>query len=183
MTEWVSRQHLFYGVFDRKISVIALGTLLLHGVSVQDPRLMNITVKGEQKNSSKQMVTRSKKSAEEWTIIPLLVKIFKLMVYELSCVTTEEEPATDSESDDDEDKENGGTTDIQDLLFNDDEESGLNLEDQDILSHPMYAVDLKTYLREFCTAFCGQSYFHEFLPHLNLQEKKVLVKLGILKPS
>jgi len=139
------------------------------------------------------MITRSKKNAEEWTKIPLLVKIFKLLIYELSCVAVdttldEGEPGeveagagdTDTESEDD-DKENGmsgGGFNVEDLLF-DDEESGLNVDDQDILSDPLYVVDLASYLKDFLTAFSQQPHFPEFMAHLNPTEIKALSKIGL----
>lgn len=180
MTEWVSRQHLFYGMFDRKVSSIALANLLLHGLNTKDQRLTQIEVKGELVET-KQMITRSKNKAENWTNVPLLVKIYKLLVYELSCVmidTTEEEVETASESDG-EDKENGAAALNFEELFCDDEESGLNAEDQDILSDPLYSVDLSQYLKDYLIGFSSQPFFPEFLPHINVQEAKVLSKIGI----
>lgn len=183
MTEWVSRQHMFYGMFDRKVSSIALANLLLHGLNTKDPRVTQIQVKGELVDT-KQMITRSKKKTEEWTKIPLLVKIFKLLIYELSCVTADttadEEGETESESEDD-DKENGVSCsgfNVEDLLF-DDEESGVNVDDQDILSDPIYTVDLSIYLKDFLTAFSQQPHFPEFISHLNVQELKALSKIGL----
>ena len=39
MTEWVVRQHVFYGSYEKKVSIIALAKLLQHGVMNNDTRL------------------------------------------------------------------------------------------------------------------------------------------------
>ena len=40
LTEWLSRQHVFYGAFDNKVSIVALSKLLQHGINENDGRLM-----------------------------------------------------------------------------------------------------------------------------------------------
>ena len=40
LTEWLSRQHVFYGAYDNKVSIVALAKLLQHGVNENDGRLM-----------------------------------------------------------------------------------------------------------------------------------------------
>ncbi|XP_072237900.1 importin-9 isoform X1 [Leuresthes tenuis] len=89
MTEWMSRQHLFYGQYEGKVSTVALCKLLQHGLNTDDKRLQDIMVKGEELyNPDDGIRTRSKsaKNPERWTNIPLLVKIFKLIINELSTV-------------------------------------------------------------------------------------------------
>ncbi|KAI9548837.1 Importin 9, partial [Dissostichus eleginoides] len=89
MTEWMSRQHLFYGQYEGKVSTVALCKLLQHGLNTDDKRLQDIVVKGEEIYSPEDGIrTRSKsaKNPERWTNIPLLVKIFKLIINELSTV-------------------------------------------------------------------------------------------------
>lgn len=39
MNEWVARQHLFYGAYEKKVSTVALAKLLQHGVNNNDTRL------------------------------------------------------------------------------------------------------------------------------------------------
>uniref|UniRef100_A0A8C2SDS3 Importin-7/11-like TPR repeats domain-containing protein n=1 Tax=Capra hircus TaxID=9925 RepID=A0A8C2SDS3_CAPHI len=89
MAEWTSRQHLFYGQYEGKVSSVALCKLLQHGITADDRRLQDIRVKGEELHSPDEGVrTRSKsaKNPERWTNIPLLVKILKLIINELSSV-------------------------------------------------------------------------------------------------
>lgn len=47
LSEWVSRQHLFLGRYDRKVGTIALCKILEYGVTHGDSRLDEITVKGD----------------------------------------------------------------------------------------------------------------------------------------
>ena len=39
MIEWVSRQHVFYGSYEKKVSIMALAKILQHGVNSNDTRL------------------------------------------------------------------------------------------------------------------------------------------------
>ena len=39
MTEWVMRQHVFYGSYEKKVSIMALAKILQHGVNSNDTRL------------------------------------------------------------------------------------------------------------------------------------------------
>lgn len=47
LSEWVSRQHLFLGRYERKVSTVALCKILEYGVTQGDSRLDEITVKGD----------------------------------------------------------------------------------------------------------------------------------------
>lgn len=192
MTEWVARQQMFYGQFERKVSYMALSKLLLHGVQVNDPRLANIQVKGDIicGAGGSRIVTRSKKQQEKWTEIPLLVKIFKLLIQELGFsgeqsdeFSDDEEEGSVSESGE-EDKENSprhGELTAEDFFG--DDESGLNGEDPDVINDPLYNLDLEGYLKELITGFSSQVYYPQFSTHLNAAEKKVLIKSGITVPA
>jgi hypothetical protein len=59
---------------------------LEHGISSNDNRLNNITVKGDEVFVTDAIRTRSQtqNQSPQWTNIPLLVKIYKLLVNELS---------------------------------------------------------------------------------------------------
>lgn len=48
LAEWVGRQHLFFGGYDRKVTTVALSKILEHGVTNDDSRLNEITVEGEE---------------------------------------------------------------------------------------------------------------------------------------
>lgn len=47
LSEWVSRQRLFLGRYDRKVATVALCKILEYGVTHGDSRLDEITVKGD----------------------------------------------------------------------------------------------------------------------------------------
>lgn len=48
LSEWVNKQQLFFGNYDRKVSTVALGKILEYGVTHDDSRLNEITVEGDQ---------------------------------------------------------------------------------------------------------------------------------------
>ncbi|XP_043224474.1 importin-9-like isoform X2 [Amphibalanus amphitrite] len=103
LTEWCGRQHLFYGSYDVKVSVMALCKLLQHGVNTHDSRLSEITVKGDEviNTGGSGIRTRSQRAREpeQFTSIPVLVKIFKLLINELSSAI-ERDAGSESENED-----------------------------------------------------------------------------------
>ncbi|XP_030632870.1 importin-9 [Chanos chanos] len=202
MTEWMSRQHLFYGQYEGKVSTVALCKLLQHGLNTNDKRLQDIVVKGEEIFSPDEGIrTRSKaaKNPERWTNIPLLVKIFKLIVNELSSVV--EANATranaadwsqdsggmweDQEGEEEEDEDDEGLAGqlLSDLIasnkYDDDYYEDDDEEDPDALKDPIYQIDLQAYLTDFLTQFAQQPCYSMFSGHLNETERRVLQSIGI----
>jgi hypothetical protein len=106
MSEWVSRQHLFYGAYESKVSLMALAKLLQYGVNNNDDRLNEITVRGDEVFSENGggPRTRSARAAkpDQWTSVPLLAKIFKLLLVEMNNLLELHE-----ESEDEDDEEDG----------------------------------------------------------------------------
>ena len=105
---------------------MAVGKLLQHGVNTNDSRLTEITVRGDQVfASAKPMLqllmmfrqvfsegrtTRSARQVQQWTEIPLLAKLLKLLVNEMqNCMEEAENGAEDSS-----DEEEGWDDDSQD---------------------------------------------------------------------
>ncbi|XP_041083190.1 importin-9-like [Polyodon spathula] len=205
MSEWMNRQHLFYGQYEGKVSTVALCKLLQHGINTNDKRLQEILVKGDEIfNPDEGIRTRSKtaKNPGRWTSIPLLVKIFKLIINELSSVVEASSSRTaagdwsqessdmwedqdhDEEEDDEEDEDDGLTGQLlSDLLssnkydedyYEDDEE-----EDPDALKDPIYQIDLQAYLTDFLRQFAQQPCCSMFSGHLNEAERKILQTIGI----
>ncbi|XP_068125456.1 importin-9 [Hyperolius riggenbachi] len=199
MTEWMSRQHLFYGQYEGKVSSVALCKILQYGINMDDKRLQDIKVKGDEIFDMEEGIrTRSKTSRnpQRFSSIPLLVKIYKLIINELSSVIeanatrqTEEEwaqgngdDANDMWEDEDEDEGLAGQllSDIissnkyDDDYYEDDEE-----DDPDVLKDPLYQIDLQTYLTEFLQQFAQQPCFSAFSEHLNGNERRVLQSIGI----
>uniref|UniRef100_A0A3B4A0Z0 Importin N-terminal domain-containing protein n=1 Tax=Periophthalmus magnuspinnatus TaxID=409849 RepID=A0A3B4A0Z0_9GOBI len=64
MTEWMSRQHLFYGQYEGKVSTVALCKLLQHGLNTEDKRLQDIVVKGEEIYAPEEGIRTRSKSAK-----------------------------------------------------------------------------------------------------------------------
>ena len=125
MAEWTSQQHLSYGQYEGKVSSVALCKLLQHGINADDKQLQDIRVKGEEiygLDEGTRTRSKSAKNPERWTNIPLLVKILKLIINELSSVmeanaTRQAAPAQWSQGDssdmwedqeEDDDEEEGG---------------------------------------------------------------------------
>ncbi|KAM4741197.1 importin-9 isoform 2-T2 [Anableps anableps] len=203
MTEWMSRQHLFYGQYEGKVSTVALCKLLQHGINADDKRLQDIVVKGEEiYNPEDGIRTRSKsaKNPERWTNIPLLVKIFKLIINELSTVVEANasranaadwsqdssgmwDDQEEGEGDDDEEDDEGLAGQLlSDLIssnkyddyYEDDEE-----DDPDALKDPIYQIDLQAYLTDFLTQFAQQPCYSMFSNHLNNTERQTLQSIGL----
>ena len=210
LTEWVARQHLFYGAYETKVSIVALAKLLQHGVNTNDTRLQDINVKGDMivTGGASQARTRSQKrfNPDQWTSIPVIVKIFKLLVQELTsnmdaalaCNSADEDSEEEANAD-----ENGSASfegvdgnkmvHLSDLLdaataakngtglgFFDDE--GLDEEeDPDALADPLYNINICRYLTDFVNEFARQPFFAaHFSPHLNQSEKTTLATIGVL---
>lgn len=196
MTEWVSRQHIFYGAYETKVSLTALAKLLQHGVNNNDDRLNEITVNGDQIFSENgRPRTRSAKQPDQFTTVPLLAKLLKLLVGELGtmleCTAEDDEDddensgdewdSQDEGSDHDNSLNNSGGIDLSRLL---DPNNGVNDEfqdedeDPDAIADPLYTVNMRQYLVTFLTDFIRQPCFHHFAPHLNPIEQKTLQQLA-----
>uniref|UniRef100_A0A3P8WPP0 Importin 9 n=1 Tax=Cynoglossus semilaevis TaxID=244447 RepID=A0A3P8WPP0_CYNSE len=195
MTEWMSRQHLFYGQYEGKVSTVALCKLLQHSLNTDDKRLQDIVVKGEEIYSPEDGIrTRSKsaKNPERWTNIPLLVKIFKLIINELSTVVeanASREHAADWSQDSTgmwEDHEEDGQDDDED----DEGLAGQLLSDLIASNKYVSTVDhqwsvtdavssLQAYLTDFLTQFAQQPCYSMFSGHLNSVERQTLQSIGL----
>ncbi|XP_071133365.1 importin-9-like [Mytilus edulis] len=203
LREWCSRQHLFFGSYEKKVCAIALSKLLLHTIQSNDKRLQDITVQGDQiEPETNEIRTRSKTkhTPTQWTTVPVLVKIYKLLINELSNQIEENmaKQKDDSLSQEDED-EGWGDEEEND---NDDEValSGQSLsslidamsedyinglddveeeEDPDYKKDPIYQIDLQAYLTEFIQSLSQQPCYAMFCAHHNEAEKCVLRTINI----
>ncbi|XP_076124017.1 importin-9 [Alosa pseudoharengus] len=202
MAEWMSRQHLFYGQYEGKVSTVALCKLLQHGLNTNDKRLHDIIVKGDEIFTPEEGIrTRSKsaKNPECWTNIPLLVKVFKLIVNELSSVVEANatrnsaadwsqesggmwEDQEEEEEDEEEDEGLHGQL-LSDLIssnkYDDDYYDDDDEDDPDALKDPIYQIDLQAYLTDFLTQFSQQPCYSMFSGHLNEAERRVLQGIGL----
>ncbi|XP_051780368.1 importin-9 [Erpetoichthys calabaricus] len=200
MAEWMNRQHLFYGQYEGKVSTVALCKLLQYGINTNDKRLQDIIVKGEEICDPNEGIrTRSKaaKNPERWTTIPLLVKVFKLIINELSTVieaNTSRSATADwnqdgdsndmweDEDDDDEDEGLAGQL-LSDLIssnkYDDDYYEDDEDDDPDAMKDPIYQIDLQAYLTDFLRQFAQQPCYSMFSGHLNEAERRILQSIAI----
>ncbi|XP_046405689.1 importin-9 [Ischnura elegans] len=207
LTEWCSHQHLFGVCYEGKICITALCKLLHYGISSQDSRLSDIRVSGDAIGNpdptkvfpdlSRTVIKNGKGSPDQWTIIPLFVKIFKLLLSALNtCISStklkkelgeekddfagSDENACDPNSDDDSSSEVSSTDSdvgVADLLGSDTQL--LDEDYPDALDDPIYHIDLYKYLTDFCLSLRQQPCFDFFVNHLTPKECNTLCKIGI----
>lgn len=203
LTEWCSRQHLFFGAYEGRVSTVALCKLLEHGLAHNDERLSNITVKGDQLyvsagESGPKTRSQTRNQPDHWTNIPLLVKIYKLLVNELSNAMESNAAKDILEETDDEWSEDDDVGDdvtpngfelrgkkekIIPMNFSavDDFSDGIDEaeDDPDILQDPVYHLNIQQYLTDYLVSLSQQPYFPVFSQHLNNREKQVLTAIGV----
>ncbi|PBC27176.1 Importin-9 [Apis cerana cerana] len=190
LSEWVSRQHLFFGRYDRKVATVALCKILEYGVTHGDSRLNEITVKGDEIFSGNEEGVRTRSKAEsqpyQWTTIPVLAKIFKLIINELSndieAVAANQDTDESDNEDDEDDSENayldpGYETML--LLGEAANEAEEDEDDPDLLQDSIYHLNLSQYLQDFLLNFSTHHCFPAYIQHLNIPERKVLSSLNI----
>jgi len=192
MSEWVAKQPNFYGSYESKVSTTALAKLLQHGVNSNDTRLTEITVKGDQVFSEGRSTRSNRQNKpEQWTEVPLLAKLLKLLINEIQNVM-EENVDLDDESEDDDEWE--GDSQDSEGSVNSSSNKGIDLskflapaedyledveeEDPDCKADPVYALDIKQYLLTFLREFTAQPCFSHFAPHLNHAEQQTLHSLA-----
>ncbi|KFM58485.1 Importin-9, partial [Stegodyphus mimosarum] len=189
---WCQCHPLFYGEYEKKVSTFALSLILQHGLKGNDQRLQNIHVKGDQIfNHNEGPKTRSKslQNPDQWTNIPLFVKIYKLLLHDLSNICNQEIDNQEEEDTSDEDCadnyenniENCGLENCSGNSFGDgysdfdfvkDEEE--EEDDPDISADPVYSLNFKAYLTDYLQQLMQLSCYNSFLEHLNAQEKSIL---------
>ncbi|XP_033214886.1 importin-9 [Belonocnema kinseyi] len=189
LSEWVSRQHLFFGNYDRKVASVALCKLLEYGVTHDDLRLNEITVNGEEiypeHEEGMRTRTRSQLPAPHWTTIPVLVKIFKLLINELANDIEAVSAANQSIEESDEECDSDGQDTILDpgneanMLRLDGFEEEEQDEDPDIMQDSIYHLNLAQYLSDFLQKFSTHHCFPAFVQHLNVMERKVLTNINV----
>ncbi|XP_050093062.1 importin-9 [Anopheles aquasalis] len=124
LANWLSRQHLFYGQYEGKVTTLALCKLFEHGVTTMDERLNSVMIKEQivvsstvPPSTTERRVLRSAgaKSATIWVDTPVLVKIFKLLLHELANLrdaANEGELDSEESSSGDEDGGDGGSSTV-----------------------------------------------------------------------
>jgi len=215
MYQWVTKQHLFAGPYDIKVSIIALTGLLEFAMTNNDTRFQTLVVPGDQiiyqqpgQSVSNRTRSKTSKQPEQWTRVPLVVKLFKILVLELqNQINTrkefEEDANFDDEDDDEDDNEENldATSDdpsSSSRLKSTDDETTKYLErydhllddvfdyeffqekDPDAFNDPLMQVDLLDYLKERLRLFCTHAWFAIFQQHLNAIERGALQKIAVL---
>ncbi|XP_071438959.1 importin-9 [Hetaerina americana] len=206
LTEWCSHQHLFGICYEGKICITALSKLLLYGISSQDARLSDIHVSGDAvrmrevngSHASGSKGSPDDESAHVWTVIPVFVKIFKLLLSSLNtCIGSaklklemeevkpeeieeSEETTCDRESEEESSSEASSLDlDIAHVEFSGSDSQILDEDDPEALDDPIYHINLYDYLTDFCHSLKQQQCFVSFVNHLTEKECSILCKIGI----
>merc|ERR1719378_106366 len=163
-------------------------------------------VAGDEINSTKEIQTRSKSKtgSKEYTKIPVGIKIFKLIVNELSSELEKDEIVDENEDEDDEDdddwedvedeNENLSPKDrtvqglIEAMFSPSSDYPGFDVHgdddvidnDPDVKNDAINETDMKSYLVNFIQELSKQSYFMDFVSYLNETERQCLMKAGLI---
>lgn len=83
LSTWLSRHHMFYGTYERKITTMALCKLFEHGVTSHDARLVSVMVRclaeNTNVNNSNKPRTRQQSSSNQDLWINVPGKIYLLL--------------------------------------------------------------------------------------------------------
>ena len=207
MSDWVQLQSTIFGSYDTRLSIMALSKVLTYGVTSQDPKLGCILVRGDeifQSDIGIQTRSKTRSRPKQYTEVPLLAKIFKVIVQELGVSLESHEVGIlgsargldeDSGDDDDEDYDDNDEDDdrkgslsgddlVEDVLLHGSRILSLDdfEEDPDVLNEELTKLDLRMYLTDYCTQFCQLPGFINLLPMLTEKEIQTIQDAGIKLP-
>ena len=195
LVNWLNRQHLFFGSYENKVSILALCKLLQHSILNQNDdsnsNLNRISVPGDAiipDSHSPGVKTRSKTANNpiQWSLVPCSVKILKLLLAQIKNFEEERDITTDDSEEEEEDEQNSGHKDISseklDTLgvgFIDEvwAEGEGDITEDDILNEDIGKLDLEDYLRNVLREFKGLPFLNDFAAHLTDTEKIILNKV------
>ncbi|CAG2115900.1 unnamed protein product [Medioppia subpectinata] len=204
LINWLNRQHLFFGCYENKVSILALCKLLQHSIlhQTQDSNLNlnHITVPGDvitNGENSPGIKTRSKSAANpvQWSTVPCSVKILKLLLAELKNIEESKEIQTESgdedDEDDDDDELSGSFTDSfktgeataklnsTDIGIIDEgwAEGDGDINEDDVLNEEIGKLNLEEYLNGVLREFKSLPFLNDFAAHLTDNEKIILTKI------
>lgn len=183
LKSWCEIQEMFTGEYETKVAVIALTKFLPHLLATDSP-LSQIMVSDDEVSLEGGRITRSAKPQQSPTMIPITVKIFKILVQEFGNVLEELEAEKNGglseEEDDDveeEDEEVGAQfvsiAQLAHMLGDDDDE------DEDTKDDPLNEVDLHSHLQGFLTQLSTHSTYNQLCQALNDNERTVLNSLQV----
>uniref|UniRef100_A0A182WDI9 Importin N-terminal domain-containing protein n=1 Tax=Anopheles minimus TaxID=112268 RepID=A0A182WDI9_9DIPT len=205
LANWLSRQHLFYGQYERKVTTLALCKLFEHGVTTKDDRLNTVMIKEQvpagpvntANNTTRRTRSTAAKTPTMWIDTPVLVKIFKLLLNELGSLREAKEAHSknqdsgdeaNSSSDDETDVSGDGAGKISflTLLTQLDEADDDEEEDEDdrqlmaeLMNDPIFQCDTMEYLVKFIESFSQHENFLAFLEKIDETERKILQTINI----
>ncbi|CAL8101683.1 unnamed protein product [Calicophoron daubneyi] len=201
---WCAYQPFYFSRYEIRISVLALSNLLMHAITTKDSRLMEMTTDEIIENDDSASIaarTRTKQDAQQCSVIkvPLIVKVYKLLINELAKKLEEEdEEEEESEQSDTGDDEAASEMNNQDMnqtsdynstfpIIEEEDESDNSTNDDDIQDDPIYSRDpaMKVDLREhLCTLFhtlAEQPFYNEFSRYHTETELATLRQSGVVQ--
>lgn len=195
-------QPFFYGVFETRLSTMALCQLLTHCITTGDQVLCSLTIEEEEVATGDGMVTRSQRAAGNTgsvaspslslyttsrpaslhtTKVSLPVKIVRLLVADLQSQLEAECEETQSDSSADGEEDTGCVKRIEALLRSDEEQWEESEDDPDLQDDPLLQLDLQTHLVQYLQELRMVSYFISTIkPHLRPHELQALQSAGVM---
>lgn len=195
LVNWLNRQHLFFGSYENKVSILALCKLLQHSILNQsddsNSNLNRLTVPGDviiPDSSSPGVKTRSKTANNplQWSLVPCSVKILKLLLAQIKNFEEERDITTDESDEEDEEERNSSDKETAGDKFDTlgvgiiDEvwaEGEGDINEDDVLNEDIGKLNLEEYLRNVLREFKGLPFLNDFAAHLTDNEKIVLNKI------
>ncbi|GAB0089716.1 importin-9 [Sergentomyia squamirostris] len=179
---WLNRHGDFFGTYERKVSIMALCKIFEYGVTSKDIRITSITIREHVKQSVTSRPRTRSQTVDQWITIPILVKIFKLIIGELVYLQeyemAGEESDQETEGEDDEHNQSHDETLFRSgSIFNryeDDLEKNDPMLEELIQQDPMFQNSMEENLTKFLQNFSRDEHFSEFASHLNDDEKIAL---------
>ncbi|XP_052872556.1 importin-9 [Anopheles cruzii] len=201
LANWLSRQHLFYGQYERKVTTLALCKLFEHGVTTMDDRLNTVMIK-EQVLSTASSSTDGRRTTRSatakiptvWVDTPVLVKIFKLLLHEVANLREAKDArekgldsGADSSSDEDTDDTSGDGSKVPSLAgllnFSEGEDDEEDEDDRqlmaELMNDPIFQCETAEYLTKFIESFSKHENFRAFLEKIDEMEREILQGFNI----
>lgn len=197
ITVWLSKQTSFFGLFERKLTIFSLCRLFEYAIATQDTRITSIPIIdtdfASSTTESKRVMTRSQTMSMNRNVvtIPILVKILKLLIFELrhskECRLSdyETESETDESSSGEEPNNQGeenteckmphlSNWSVNDEDDDDDEDAPGDVLVEELLKDSMFHSNMEVALSKFLNDFCKSEHYSMFNDHLTPSEKQTL---------
>lgn len=198
---WLSKQTSFFGLLERKLTIFSLCRLFEYAIATQDTRITSIPIVDtdfvNMASNNNRVMTRSQTMAmaKNSVTIPALVKILKLLIYELrhskecrlSDYETESETEEDTTSDEDPNYHSEENTDSKTISSSnwsvsdddDDDDEPADVLVEELLKDSMFHSNMESALAKFLKEFCNSEHYSMFDDHLTHNEKQTLASYVI----